>query len=216
MSINNNLIPSIPDLPSELYVAHLQEKLAIFIGAGVSRLAGCDNWETLAANLLSICREKKLINYYEEERIKSFSDNKRKITIAKELLFNNGFAKEFYKCFKKSLNFKQAIRIPFFTNIKKLGDIYITTNADKCFESIIQDKDTKKDWNYESVKPEKKHLYHIHGHQSNNKSLVFTASEYHKRYIDESFINFLKEVFKNYTVLFIGYGLAEFELLDYT
>ena len=29
MKINNNLIPSIPELPSELYVAHLQEKLAI-------------------------------------------------------------------------------------------------------------------------------------------------------------------------------------------
>ena len=54
MTINNSLIPSIPDLPSELYVAHLQEKLAIFIGAGVSRLAGCKSWEDLAANLLSI------------------------------------------------------------------------------------------------------------------------------------------------------------------
>lgn len=215
MKINNNLIPSIPDLPSELYVAHLQEKLAIFIGAGVSRLAGCESWEVLAANLLSICREKKLINYYEEEKIKNFSDNKRKITIAKELLFNNGSEKEFYECFKNSLDFNRSISFPFFTNIKKLGDIYITTNADKCFESIIPDKDTKKDWNYESVKPEKKHLYHIHGHQSDNKSLVFTASEYHKRYIDESFIKFLKEVFKDYTVLFIGYGLAEFELLDY-
>lgn len=215
MTINNNLIPSIPDLPSELYVAHLQEKLAIFIGAGVSRLAGCESWEVLAANLLSICREKKLINYYEEEKIKNISDNKRKITIAKELLFNNGSEKEFYECFKKSLDFNRSISFPFFTNIKKLGDIYITTNADKCFESIIPDKDTKKDWNYESVKPEKKHLYHIHGHQSDNKSLVFTASEYHRRYTDEFFIQFLKEVFKDYTVLFIGYGLAEFELLDY-
>ena len=72
MKINNNLIPSIPDLPSELYVAHLQEKLAIFIGAGVSRLAGCESWEVLAANLLSICREKKLINYYEEEKKQPF------------------------------------------------------------------------------------------------------------------------------------------------
>ena len=215
MTISTNLIPSIPDLPSELYVAHLQEKLAIFIGAGVSRLAGCESWEVLAANLLSICREKKIINYYEEERIKNFSDNKRKITIAKELLFNNGFEKDFYKCFKKSLKFNQDISFPFFTNITKLGDIFITTNADKCFESIIPDTNTKKDWNYESIKPEKNHLYHIHGHQCNYKSLVFTASEYHKRYTDSSFIEFLKDVFKKYTVLFIGYGLAEFELLDY-
>ena len=215
MNANNKLIPSIPDLPSELYVAHLQEKLAIFIGAGVSRLAGCESWEVLAASLLSICRERKIINNYEEETIKNFSDNKRKITIAKELLFNNGLEKEFYRCFKKSLKFNQNISFPFFTNISKLGDIFITTNADKCFESIIPEKNTKKDWSYESIKPEKKHLYHIHGHQSNYKSLVFTASEYHKRYTDDSFINFLKDVFKKYTVLFIGYGLAEFELLDY-
>ena len=149
MNANNKLIPSIPDLPSELYVAHLQEKLAIFIGAGVSRLAGCESWEVLAASLLSICRERKIINNYEEETIKNFSDNKRKITIAKELLFNNGLEKEFYRCFKKSLKFNQNISFPFFTNISKLGDIFITTNADKCFESIIPEKNTKKDWSYE-------------------------------------------------------------------
>ena len=131
MTINNNLIPSIPDLPSELYVAHLQEKLAIFIGAGVSRLAGCESWEVLAANLLSICREKKLINYYEEEKIKNISDNKRKITIAKELLFNNGSEKEFYECFKNSLDFNRSISIPFFTNIT------VGTNIFKLFSSSL-------------------------------------------------------------------------------
>ena len=83
---NEKYIPPIPQLPPEIFIAHMQEKLAIFTGAGVSRIAGCKSWTELASDLLHICREKQLINYYEEERIKKIEDNKRKITIAKELL----------------------------------------------------------------------------------------------------------------------------------
>ena len=212
---NDNLIPAIPALPPEIFIAHMQEKLAIFTGAGVSRLVGCKSWVDLASNLLHICREKKLINNYEEETINKLPDNKRKITIAKKLLDNNGLKDEFYNCFLESLTFDPDISNPFYADIKKLGNIFITTNADKCFENIISDNYTKKDWNYSSVEPEKNHLYHIHGNQDNYDSLVFTAAEYLRRYTDKSFMQFLNKIFEDYTVLFIGYSLSEFELLDY-
>ena len=120
---DNKLIPAIPELPPELFVAHLQEKLAIFIGAGASRVVGCKGWSDLSHELIHICREKKLINNYEEETINKLSDNKRKITIAKKLLENYGFTNDFFKCFKKSLKFKKDISNPFYTNIKNLGNL---------------------------------------------------------------------------------------------
>ena len=197
------LIPAIPELPSEIYKAHLNKKLAIFVGAGVSRLVGCKGWDELASDLLITCKEKGLINYYEEERIKGFSDNKKKITIAKELLIKK-YSDEFYKCFESSIKVTQNNNI--ILDIIKLGNIFITTNADDSFKDI--DVHPKKDGNYESIEPEIDHLYHIHGHKDIRDSLVFTVSEYLRRYNDKNFIKFLDSVFDNYTVLFIGYGLS--------
>ncbi|MBO4704148.1 MAG: hypothetical protein J5647_00200 [Spirochaetaceae bacterium] len=46
---DTKLIPAIPELPPELFVAHLQEKLAIFIGAGASRVVGCKGWSDFSS-----------------------------------------------------------------------------------------------------------------------------------------------------------------------
>lgn len=212
---DKDLIPAIPKLPPELYIAHLNEKLAIFVGAGVSRLVGCESWDVLASKLLHVCREKELINYYEEESIKKLSDNKKTITISKNLLEKSGNIKEFFRCFNKSLSYKPEISNPLYESIKKLGNLFITTNADCCFDFLFSEDQNKKDADYTNVKPELNHLYHIHGSKTCKKSLVFTAAEYLKRYTNKSFSIFLEEIFHKYVVLFIGYGLTEFELLDY-
>ena len=44
-------ITSLPELPDEIKEASNKEKLAIFIGAGISRFLGCDSWATLVYNL---------------------------------------------------------------------------------------------------------------------------------------------------------------------
>ena len=50
----------------------------------------------------------------------------------------------------------------------------------------------------------------------NNNNLVFTAAQYVKRYNDDSFSEFLRSIFqKDNIIIFIGYGLGEFELIDY-
>ena len=50
--------------------------------------------------------------------------------------------------------------------------------------------------------------------------MIFTVNQYVSRYSvakkeNEKFLSFLKDVFSKYIVLFIGYGVSEFELLDY-
>ena len=58
-------------------------------------------------------------------------------------------------------------------------------------------------------------LYHIHGKLSDPASMVLTIPQYLTRYNTQEFKNFLTSIFAKYTVLFIGYGLEEFELLDF-
>ena len=58
-------------------------------------------------------------------------------------------------------------------------------------------------------------LYHIHGLIPHRTSLVFTVPKYIQRYTDNPFRKFLETIFNEYVVLFVGYGLSEFELLDF-
>jgi hypothetical protein len=48
----SNGISRIPEVPGEVRDAVNNGTLAVFIGAGVSRLVGCEGWDTLARNLI--------------------------------------------------------------------------------------------------------------------------------------------------------------------
>ena len=45
--------------------------------------------------------------------------------------------------------------------------------------------------------------------------MVVSLKDYIEHYADSKVQNFLSEMFRNYTVLFVGYGLAELEVLDH-
>ncbi|MCX7727460.1 MAG: hypothetical protein N2053_11510 [Chitinispirillaceae bacterium] len=48
-------IQPIPKIPQKIIEAVDNDKLAVFIGAGVSRLIGCKGWDQLAQNLVEKC-----------------------------------------------------------------------------------------------------------------------------------------------------------------
>ncbi|MBK7867918.1 MAG: SIR2 family protein [Ignavibacteriales bacterium] len=58
-------------------------------------------------------------------------------------------------------------------------------------------------------------MMHIHGTIKNRDSLVFDLPSYFKNYNDTQLKSFLASVFSDNTILFIGYGLAEFEILEF-
>ena len=213
-------IPSLDRYP-DIKTAMDENKLAIFIGAGVSRLVGCKSWNDLANELLKKCQDLHLLSFHEFEVINGYTDQKKKISIAYGLLKEN-FEEEFFNIFDASL----ISTVPkkektIYDSINLLGDIFVTTNADECFDSKFIENDIVYDFKTTAtVEPHK--LYHIHGSKKVRASLVFTAEQYLKRYNNRDINNqeihfqeFLCDLFSKYTVLFIGYGLTEFELLDY-
>ena len=211
-------IPLIPDFPPEIIRAIENNKLIIFIGAGVSRLLGCKGWDELAKNLIKGCCP-KYIDFKEKETIELERDHKKIITMCYHLLKNNGEEEIFFKIFDEALekrNSSEASKI--YEVLARLNAVFITTNADSHFdefflnERVYCEENAFKESNLETRK-----LFHIHGSQKQRETLVFTVDKYLQRYKDQDFQEFLENIFEsgNWTVLFMGYGLSEFEILDY-
>jgi len=97
----------------------------------------------------------------------------------------------------------------------KLRALFITTNFDEYFdEQLIPERIAYLPEEF-TKKPDRNKLYKIHGTISKKDSLVCTVPQYLKQYNNEDHIRFLKSIFAEYTILFIGYGMEEFELLDF-
>jgi hypothetical protein len=211
-------IPPIPDLPPEIIRAIENDKLIIFIGAGVSRLMGCKGWDELAKDLIGGCYP-KYIDYREKETLELERDHKKIITMCYHLLKNNGEEETFYKVFDEALkkrNSSEASNI--YGILANLNAIFITTNADRHFDDSFQkERIYSNEIAFEKNNLEARKLFHIHGSQDLRNSLIFTVDKYIQRYKDAKFQEFLRNIFEsgNWTVLFMGYGLSEFELLDY-
>lgn len=100
MMANDKIIP-IPKLPEQIIDAVNRDTLAIFIGAGVSRIIGCASWEKLANDLIESCFSNSCINFKEKETLHTY-DPKKSITICKFILTENGLESEFNKVINKS------------------------------------------------------------------------------------------------------------------
>lgn len=225
-------ILSVPELPKKIEEAINNKNLVIFIGAGVSRLKpyDCKGWDELARNLIKETTFDYLAKNYLTEILYKSGGCKKVITICYNHFVETKNKDAFFECMKDALNDKdEALKNTkqnkgIYQHIKNMGGIFVTTNADRHIDQIFDENNIVIEPNkfYDNLNTPKvndtknmKKLYKIHGCISKKESLVFTASQYFKQYNDTSFINFLNNLFKKYTILFVGYGLEEFELLDF-
>lgn len=218
------MIPKILPVPKKIVEAVDNGTLAVFIGAGVSQLIGCKGWNQLAQDLVNRCFSTKkkdgsrLINFKEKETLIQDKDYKKTITICHSLLEKHGFENIFYEELKNSLKADEELLRSqnIYNELYYLRGLFITTNVDEHFDSKFES--TRIVWKEEEFNPSKidrNKLYHIHGSIKDKNSLVFTVPQYFKRYNNQTFRKFLETIFREYTVLFVGYGMAEFELLDF-
>jgi len=219
-------IPVIPNLPSEVKAAIDNKQLAVFIGAGASAIIGCDNWRRLAENLVEKCFEtpklddknQKCINYKVRESLLQINDPKKIITICKYILEKNVNRDEFFDIVKQSLEPKSKhSRFNFYNELYGLRGLFITTNIDEHFDKLFNKSQIvcrRGSFTLKNIDPAK--LYHIHGSISEDITVILTVKEYLDRYSnDADFQRFLQEIFSSKVVLFVGYGLNEYEVLDF-
>jgi len=213
----SNGISRIPEVPDEIRTAVNRGTLAVFIGAGVSRLVGCQGWDTLARNLVNRCHSEGIINFKENESLCQIPDHKKKITICYHLFNNNHRADVFYEEMNRALKEGAYVETPnIYDDIYRLRGLFITTNADTHFDRLFNPPNIlygASDFREDRL--DSTNLYHIHGSARDRNSLIFTVSAYIQRYTNPKFRMFLGRIFREYTVLFLGYGVAEFEILDF-
>lgn len=223
--MSTNKIVPVPDLPEGIKKAVNDGNLVVFIGAGVSRLLGCQGWGELASNLVNKCFETEAsdgnncITYKEKVKLEGIHDHKKIISICYSILSNSGNQEAFYEEFNKALEpDPQRLKdFNIYNEIARFRGICVTTNADTCFDNnFLPTKLLFRINDFDPSTIERNTLYHIHGLKGHRDSLIFTVRKYIERYQEPQFIKFMERLFSGkYVILFIGYGMSEFELLDY-
>lgn len=168
------------------------------------------------------CAKKRYIEPITNDILLTQSDNIKLISICHNVFFEKSDEKSFMKVMRESLKdgeinklVKSDDKFQIYKDLKNMGNAFITTNADRFIDKLLDVSNIifrGVDLRQGNIGNDK--LYKIHGCVSDARSLVFTKNKYMSTYTNPEFTDFIKQFFSKYTVLFVGYGLNEFELLS--
>jgi hypothetical protein len=211
----------IPELPPEIRQAALDGKLVLFVGAGVSMLIGLPSWEGLASKALEDLLQKGHLNYSELEQLKGL-DPKKQLSIAKQIAEENSFELMLEKHLIVGAEGKGI-----YSYLNKIGCPCVTTNYDELLEPLFYHTKNGAATASPVIRVSQKedflagHLntpgtvVHLHGSISRPGAMVVTTRQYLEHYDEALVQHFLGELFEKKTILFIGYGLEEAEILEH-
>lgn len=240
-------IHDLPEIPEDLRVASKEGKLVLFIGAGVSQLAGSPGWSAFADSALS-SEKFQNVNYALLDQIKNRALSPRiRLALALDFAERSGITIDFDKILHPNGDklTPQAERL--FQALNSLGRHFVTTNYDRWLDKryITSEPYLVKEEGHRSAPPllTRETVYkaeeieiglfhrtgistvvHIHGSLADPSNMVLTTRDYITRYglerrpggLQQTRIHeFLEALFHSKTVLFIGYGLDELEILEY-
>lgn len=214
-------IPQEPEVPKNILQRANDGKLCFFLGAGISRLLGCKSWKEVANNLVEKCFTLKCINFRQRESILVINDPKKIITVCYNILCSKGYKDAFFEQIEQCLHVNATLleNQNVYNVLSDLPAIlpalYLTTNIDQNFDSAFKGSIyfDEKDFTPDNIFLDK--LYKIHGSIEQRNSIIFTVPQYLERYRNPSFSAFLTQIFTSYSIIFLGYGLEEFEILDF-
>lgn len=177
----------------------------------------------MASQLIDRCHslqvgDKRGVNYLEKTILEKNRNPKKVVSICREILIAHDQEEEYFKCLEESItpNEEAVDKFNIYGELSKISALFITTNIDSCLDKNLPKNNVKysrKDFEKNLINVD--NLYHIHGSIDAKESLVLTTHEYLTRYNDSTFKEFLRTIFNEYVILFIGYGMEEFELLDF-
>ncbi len=230
--------PLIPDVPEPIIAAASQGKLRLFVGAGASILAGSPSWDGLADGVLRQLCECGELNYAELEQLAKL-DAKKKLSIAKDISISSKMPIDYKKIIVPKEPSREQLEI--FMNMLEIGGVFVTTNYDSWFEKAYELASQKLDatelakeaqsqdsrmkptletvWRVEQLTAnllyKARCVIHLHGSLEDTDNMVISTRDYLNHYIKENVKDFLRILFDEFTVLFIGYGIEETEILEH-
>lgn len=233
----SEILRQIPPIPSELHEAARRGKLIIFVGAGVSLLAGGPSWDQLADSLLRNLAKKKLLSFGDLDQLSNIPARK-KISIAMDICRESGFVPGFGEILQPQASAEKTHQL--YRDLYSIGTAFVTTNYDEWLDVLAETPHPSPDpivinpeaqsgrsptlatnvfFRKEQLTIEKLatpgNVIHLHGSVRDPATMVLTARQYLEHYRDSFVQTFLDELFQTYTVLFVGYGLEEDEILEH-
>jgi hypothetical protein len=235
----------IPPVPAGLREAALIGRLIPFIGAGASRLAGCPGWGDFADGALRQLIEMGKFTYSQLDQIRDLNPRIKlsiataiaadaKSPIDFDLLLHPR-ARAAHAKGRRLYNSLFALgNVLVTTNYDRWLDERIaepTPGATPApspaappsavpMRSIYNVNDF-----LPAVLTQPNTVIHLHGSVADPSSMILTTREYIERYANDHrtgnastenrALTFLEHLFEHHTVLFIGYGLEELEILEY-
>ena len=235
----------IPPIPDGLREAAQRGTLIPFVGAGASRLAGCPGWNEFADGALSFFVDQGKFSHGQLAQIRHLNprvklslalglQREHQIRIDfRKLLHPNG--RENYPNGRRLYSSLSKLGKTFVTtNYDEWLDEEIAVpdlapNPDGTPEALPRLKGRTvihavKDLIYANLnRPDT--VIHLHGSVLNPEGMVLTTQDYVHLYANDRLrgetgqenviLTFLEALFQHKTVLFIGYGLEELEILEY-
>ena len=222
-----NLVPSseeIPDFSTSQYenlISSLLNGACIFFGAGISKFAGYKLWNEL---------RNMLVDYFWHQRDNlpshALKNNNLDYSMCENLKNHENIIESLDYLYKIDKNlFISGVKSIFsddkennneiYQFLKKLDNgknIFVTTNIDKGFQRYLglAEKDVSI---YPNFCNPPKLITYLHGRIDKVDTWILTSAQYIKGYMGEAqCIKFLKNIFMDRSVLFIGYGLREVEI----
>lgn len=234
-------IQPIPEVPPALREAAQLTKLIPFVGAGASKLAGCPDWSEFADNALKIFVEHGKFSHAQLDQLKTLSP-RVKLSIALALQAEHQIQIDFRRILHQKERTEHAIGCRLYSYLSKLGKTFVTTNYDEWLDDEIMPPSTHVGigaGGSADVAPRARTVYfkpedltaahlnrpdvviHLHGSVKAPEGMILTTPHYVQHYANDRkeqeniVLTFLEDLFRNKTVLFVGYGLAELEILEY-
>lgn len=224
MTNNKVSFAAIPKIPQEIIDAIDNKKLLIFVGAGVSKLYGYPRWIELGSILIDKAIEEGAITYSEKDTLLNGGFSPMEIVTVVTNRFDSNCkgsgAAHIINELSDNKNKNQKLSNKIARYLSAYNSPVITTNADTSLDGSKYFADRIKLNDFADFKPGPHNslsLIHLHGCIKEPNSLVFTIEDYSRFYnIGSTFGQNLSSLFDNkWTILFLGYGVAEFELLRY-
>lgn len=207
-----------PEIP--INIAHAAESgnLVIFVGAGISRLAGYPLWGEFADKILASVTPTS-IDYFVNSQLLSLKDPKKKLSLA-EIIAGGKSKIDYASALSPSKDC--LIEKNVYDYLNRFKCAFVTTNYDKNLIPESQKNKTEEEWRFfrcqdflSSKLDIEGSVIHLHGCLVEPETMIVTMKDYLERYQDKNFKVLLEYLFKQKTVLFLGYGLDEMEILEF-
>ena len=242
MAPSFDFIPQCPDVPEALKLAARRGNIVPFVGAGVSQLAGCPGWDAFANGALKFFVDNGKLTYAQYDQMARLH-SRIKLSLALDL--ERRYSKTIdFRALLKSQDHKHSFGQRAYEGLAQIGSTIVTTNYDEWLDAPIPETSglAALDSSSAPLSVSRKSIYHrneidtraldqkdtvihIHGSVMDRDSMVLTTTHYLDLYAshrvdgrgdgENRFLTFLQELFRFKSVLFVGYGLGELEILEY-